>query len=61
MIKKVKEKILSLVNSRKVNTDIKMVCEDAAEYEGKTKIKEKLTKGMELLDKLKSKFSKVHF
>jgi DNA (cytosine-5)-methyltransferase 1 len=35
--KKVKEKILSLVNSRKVNTDIKMVCEDAAEYEGKTK------------------------
>jgi DNA (cytosine-5)-methyltransferase 1 len=36
--KKVKEKILSLVNSRKVNTDIKMVCEDAAEYEGKTKI-----------------------
>ncbi len=36
--KKVKEKILSLVNSRKVNTDIKMVCEDAAEYEGKIKI-----------------------
>lgn len=36
--KKVKEKILSLVNSRKVNTDVKMVCEDAAEYEGKTKI-----------------------
>ena len=35
--KKVKEKILSLVNSRKVNTDIKMVCEDPAEYEGKTK------------------------
>ena len=36
--KKVKEKILSLVNSRKGNTDVKMVCEDAAEYEGKTKI-----------------------
>ena len=36
--KKVKEKILSLVNSRKVNTDVKMVCEDAAKYEGKTKI-----------------------
>jgi len=35
--KKVKEKILSLVNSRKVNTDIKMVCEDISEYEGKTK------------------------
>ena len=36
--KKVKEKILSLVNSRKGNTDVKMVCEDAAEYEGKIKI-----------------------
>ncbi len=36
--KKVKEKILSLVNSRKVNTDIKIVCEYASEYEGKTKI-----------------------
>ena len=36
--KKVKEKILSLVNSRRVNTDIKMVCEDDDEYEGKTKI-----------------------
>lgn len=35
--RKVKEKILSLVNSRKVNTDIKMVCEDVTEYEGKTK------------------------
>ena len=35
--KKVKEKILSLVNSRKVNTDIKIVCEDLAEYQGKTK------------------------
>ena len=36
--KKVKEKILSLVNSRKVNTDVKMVCEDDSEYEKKTKI-----------------------
>ena len=36
--KKVKEKILSLVNSRKGNTEVKMVSEDAAEYEGKTKI-----------------------
>lgn len=36
--KRVKEKILSLVNSRKVNTDVKIVCEDAVEYEGKTKI-----------------------
>ncbi len=36
--KKVKEKILSLVNSRKVNTDVTMVCEDVAEYAGKTKI-----------------------
>jgi DNA (cytosine-5)-methyltransferase 1 len=35
--KKVKDKILSLVNGRKVNTDIKIVCEDMAEYEGKTK------------------------
>jgi DNA (cytosine-5)-methyltransferase 1 len=35
--KKVKEKILSLVNGRKVNTDIKIVCEDPTEYEGKTK------------------------
>ena len=35
--KKVKEKILSLVNSRKVNTDVKIVCENAGEYEGKTK------------------------
>lgn len=37
--KKVKEKILSLVNSRKVNTDVKIVCEDSAEYEGKEKVK----------------------
>lgn len=36
--KKVKEKILSLVNHRKVNTDVKMVSGDAVEYEGKTKI-----------------------
>ena len=36
--KKVKDQILSLVNGRKVNTDIKIVCEDLAEYEGKTKI-----------------------
>jgi DNA (cytosine-5)-methyltransferase 1 len=36
--KKVKEKILSLVNSRKVNTDVKLVCEDTAINEGKTKI-----------------------
>ncbi len=35
--KKVKEKILSLVNSRRLNTDVKMVCEDAAKYEGKVK------------------------
>ncbi|HNT49040.1 MAG TPA: DNA cytosine methyltransferase, partial [Cyclobacteriaceae bacterium] len=35
--KKVKGKILSFVNSRKVNTDVKMVCEDLAEYESKTK------------------------
>lgn len=34
---KVKEKILSLVNSRKVNNDIKMVCEDSTVYVGKTK------------------------
>ena len=36
--KKVKEKILSLVNSRKVNTDVKMICDDTEEYAGKTKI-----------------------
>lgn len=36
--KKVKEKILSLVNSRKINTDIKMLCEDSTKYEGKTKL-----------------------
>lgn len=36
---KVKEKILSLVNSRKHNTDVSMVCEDAPEYERMQKIK----------------------
>ncbi|MFA6261746.1 MAG: DNA cytosine methyltransferase [Bacteroidia bacterium] len=36
--KKVKDKILSLVNSRKVNTDVKIVCEDAIQFEGKEKI-----------------------
>ncbi len=35
--RKVKEKILSLVNSRKDNNDIKMVSEDSTEYTGKTK------------------------
>ncbi len=33
--KKVKEKILSLVNGRKLNTELKILCEEAAEYEGK--------------------------
>lgn len=37
--KKVKEKILSLVNSRKENTDVKIVCEDSAEYASKEKVK----------------------
>ena len=36
--KKIKEKILSLVNSRRGNTDVKMVCEDQEYYEGKQKI-----------------------
>ncbi len=36
--KKVKEKILSLVNIRKENTDVKIVCEQALEYESKEKI-----------------------
>lgn len=36
--KKVKEKILSLVNSRRQNTDIIMVCEDTPEYETKQKV-----------------------
>lgn len=37
--KKVKEMILTLVNSRKENTDVKFVCEDAPEYINKEKIK----------------------
>ncbi|OYQ39681.1 DNA (cytosine-5-)-methyltransferase [Flavobacterium aurantiibacter] len=36
--KKVKEKILSLVNSRKQNTDVSMVCEDPTEYKAMQKI-----------------------
>ncbi|HAF30228.1 MAG TPA: DNA (cytosine-5-)-methyltransferase [Bacteroidales bacterium] len=36
--KKVKEMILTLVNSRKENTDVKFVCEDAPEYMNKEKI-----------------------
>ncbi len=36
--KKIKEKILSLVNTRRGNTDVKMVCEDQKYYEGKQKI-----------------------
>jgi DNA (cytosine-5)-methyltransferase 1 len=36
--RKVKAKILSLVNSRKVNTDKKLVCEDSNVYEGKTRV-----------------------
>ena len=36
--KKIKGKILSFVNSRRGNTDIKMVCEDQEYYEGKQKI-----------------------
>ncbi|MGB3075862.1 MAG: DNA (cytosine-5-)-methyltransferase, partial [Chitinophagales bacterium] len=36
--KKIKDKILSLVNSRKVNMDVKIVCEDGIEYESKNKI-----------------------
>ncbi len=36
--KKIKEKILSFVNSRKVNTDIKMVCEDDSFYDGKKQV-----------------------
>lgn len=35
--KKVKEKILHLVNSRKLNTDVKMFVSEKTEYEGKTK------------------------
>ncbi len=36
--KKVKDKITSLVNSRKVNTDINIVCEDLTEYQHKEKV-----------------------
>lgn len=36
--KKIKEKILSLVNTRRSNTDVKMVCEDQGYYECKQKI-----------------------
>ena len=37
-VKKVKEKILYLVNSRKQNTDISMVCEDETHYEAMQKV-----------------------
>ena len=36
--KKVKDKITALVNSRKVNTDINIVCEDLTEYQHKEKV-----------------------
>lgn len=36
--KKVKEKILSLVNSRKVNNDVKLICEEEVKYAAKEKI-----------------------
>lgn len=36
--KKIKDKILSLVNSRRSNTDVKMICEDHEYYDGKQKI-----------------------
>lgn len=36
--KKIKEKILSLINNRRVNTEVKMVCEDEAYFKGKQKI-----------------------
>ncbi len=36
--KRIKENILSLVNSRKGNTDVKMVCEDREYYTGKERI-----------------------
>jgi DNA (cytosine-5)-methyltransferase 1 len=36
--KKVKEKILSLVNSRRVNTDVKLICEEETQYTTKQKI-----------------------
>jgi DNA (cytosine-5)-methyltransferase 1 len=36
--RKIKDKILSLVNGRKVNADVKIVCEDGVEYEKMNKI-----------------------
>lgn len=36
--KKIKDKILSLINSRRINTDIKIINEDQEYYEGKEKI-----------------------
>lgn len=36
--KKIKDKILSLVNTRRVNSDVKIVCEDKDYYEGKQKV-----------------------
>lgn len=36
--KKVKDKIMSLVNGRKENTDINIVCEDIEAYKGKEKV-----------------------
>ena len=36
--KKVKDKITSLVNSRKVNTDINIICKDLTEYQYKEKV-----------------------
>jgi len=37
-VKKIKEKIHSLVNSRRENTDVKIVCEDETYYEGKERV-----------------------
>lgn len=37
-VKKVKEKILSLVNSRRENSDVNIVCEDSEEYGGMQKV-----------------------
>ncbi|KIC92090.1 DNA cytosine methyltransferase [Flavihumibacter sp. ZG627] len=36
--KKIKERILAFVNSRRSNTDVKIVCEDQEYYQGKQKI-----------------------
>jgi DNA (cytosine-5)-methyltransferase 1 len=36
--KKIKEKVLSLVNSRKVNTSVKILSEDTTYYDGKEKV-----------------------